>query len=46
MNLRADPLFGGLTRPATLFGVPIDALTGPAATECVPIETGSDRSSS
>jgi type IV secretion system protein VirB4 len=25
--MRSDPLFGGLTRPATLFGVPIDALT-------------------
>ena len=24
--LRSDPLFGGLTRPATLFGLPVDAL--------------------
>lgn len=24
--MRSDPLFGGLTRPATLFGLPTDAL--------------------
>jgi type IV secretory pathway VirB3-like protein len=27
MALRSDPLFGGLTRPASLFGLPIDVLT-------------------
>jgi type IV secretion system protein VirB3 len=26
-DLRSDPLFGGLTRPATLLGLPIEALT-------------------
>jgi len=25
-GLRADPLFGGLTRPATIFGLPIEAM--------------------
>jgi type IV secretion system protein VirB3 len=27
MGLRSDPLFGGLTRPASLLGLPIDVLT-------------------
>lgn len=27
MSLRSDPLFGGLTRPASLLGLPIDVLT-------------------
>lgn len=26
MSLRSDPLFGGLTRPASLLGLPIDVL--------------------
>ncbi|HEV7775640.1 MAG TPA: VirB3 family type IV secretion system protein [Luteibacter sp.] len=26
-QLRSDPLFGGLTRPATMLGLPIEALT-------------------
>lgn len=25
-DMRSDPLFGGLTRPAALFGLPVDAL--------------------
>lgn len=27
-GLRSDPLFGGLTRPATMLGLPIEALLG------------------
>lgn len=27
-GLRNDPLFGGLTRPATMLGLPIEALVG------------------
>jgi type IV secretion system protein VirB3 len=27
-DLRSDPLFGGLTRPATVLGLPIEALIG------------------
>lgn len=34
-HLQSDPLFGGLTRPATLLGLPIEILVGISGTSTI-----------